>query len=198
MLKHAIGAAAIAVTLTASVQAADWKIDPVHSDLEFEVKHMVISTVGGRFTEFEGTVTNFDGKNLADASVTVTAKAASINTNNEKRDEHLKSSDFFAVEEHPELTFVSSKVIPGEGNKFQLVGDLTMRGVTREVTFDCTFNGAIEDGWGNTRAGFSAETTINRQDFGVSWSKSLDAGGLVVSNDVEISFNLQTIMAKEG
>lgn len=175
--------------------AADWQIDKTHSHVGFTVRHMVVSKVPGEFTDFEGTI-NFDGTNFDKASVTFTIQAASITTNNEKRDAHLKSDDFFAAEKYPTLTFVSKKVTPGENGHFAVTGDLTMRGVTKEVTFDCEFNGVIQDPYGNTRAGFSAETEINRQDFGVSWSKSMDAGGLVVSDNVDINIEIEAVQPK--
>ncbi|HOD67749.1 MAG TPA: YceI family protein, partial [candidate division Zixibacteria bacterium] len=138
-----------------------------------------------------------DGKlELASAKVSMTAKAASINTDNDKRDEHLRSADFFDAATYPELTFVSKKVIPGEGDKFKLIGDLTIRGVTKEVTFDGTLNGVVTDFMGNTRAGFSAAATINRQDFGVSWSKLLDNGGLVAGDNVDIIIEIEAVLPK--
>ena len=196
MLKHALATGALVMSLSLPATAADWKLDPAHSELNFTVKHMVISNVTGEFTDFTGEITGFDGKSLDGAQVTVTAKSASINTDNSQRDKHLRSADFFSVEEYPELKFVSTKVIPGKDGKFQLVGDLTMRGVTKPVTFDCEFNGTIDDSWGNTRAGFSADATVNRLDYGISWSKSLDSGGLVVSDDVRIHVGIEAVMAK--
>jgi polyisoprenoid-binding protein YceI len=132
---------------------------------------------------------------LSKGTTEFTVQSKSITTDNERRDGHLKSPDFFAVDSFPTLTFKSTKVIPGTGSDFKLVGDLTMRGVTKEVTFDCTFNGTIE-AMGGTRASFSAHTTINRQDFKVSWSKSLDGGGLVVSDNVDINIELEVAKAK--
>jgi polyisoprenoid-binding protein YceI len=177
------------------VAAAEWQVDRVHSHIGFTVRHMVVSKVPGEFTDFEGTL-DFDGENFEKATVSFTIQAASITTNNEKRDAHLKSDDFFAVEKYPTLSFVSKKVIPGENGHFQVVGDFTMRGVTKEVTFECEFNGVIKDPYGNTRAGFSAETEINRQEFGVSWSKSMDAGGLVVSDNVAIAIEVEAVQAQ--
>ncbi|MDX9856970.1 MAG: YceI family protein [candidate division Zixibacteria bacterium] len=198
MLKHVLPAIVGTGVIAASAVAADWKLDVTHSEVGFTVRHMVVSKVNGQFTEFDGVITGFDGTTLEGGAVTFTAKSASINTDNVDRDKHLKSPDFFAVEEHPELKFVSTKVVPGEGNRFQLMGDLTIRGVTKPVTFDCEFNGVVTDPWGNTRAGFSATADINRQDFGVSWSKSLDAGGLVVSDNVQINIEIEAVQAKEG
>jgi polyisoprenoid-binding protein YceI len=153
---------------------------------------MVISKVSGRFDDFSGTI-NFDGKDFAAATVAVSINPASINTGNANRDEHLKSPDFFAADSLPQMGFKSKKVVAGKDGAFQIVGDLTMRGVTKEVILDAVFNGTVKGMQGDTRAGFSASTTINRQDWGVSWSKTLDAGGLAVGNDVNIILELEAI-----
>ncbi|MCH7948321.1 MAG: polyisoprenoid-binding protein [candidate division Zixibacteria bacterium] len=178
-----------------SVQAADWNLDPVHSAIEFSVRHLAISKIKGKFKEFEAKMV-FDGKAVENGSAEFTIQVASIDTENEKRDNHLKSSDFFAAEENPTITFKSKKISAVKDGKFQITGDMTMRGVTKEVTFDCELHGVVQGPGGNTRAGFSAETTINRQDFGVSWSKTLDAGGLIVGNDVKLTLELEFIEAK--
>jgi polyisoprenoid-binding protein YceI len=173
-------------------QAADWKVDPAHSSVGFWVKHLVISKVHGAFGQFNGTIT-FDPENLKDGSAEMTIQVASIDTKNENRNNHLKSPDFFDVETYPVITFVSKKVIPGEGNLFQLVGDLTIKDVTNEVTFDCVFNGSIDGPGGKPRAAFSAEAVINRQDFNITWSKVTEAGGLVVSDEVHINIDLEVV-----
>jgi polyisoprenoid-binding protein YceI len=175
-----------------SLSAATWEIDKAHSNVGFTVKHMVISNVNGKFDDFSGTI-NFDGKDFASASVEVAIKTASINTGVAQRDGHLRTSDFFAADSLPQITFKSKKVVPGKDGAFQIVGDLTMRGVTKEVTLNAVFNGTVKGTMGDTRAGFSATTTINRQDWGVSWSKTLDSGGLVVSNDVNIMLDIETV-----
>lgn len=181
--------AMIVLVVSASLSAAVWEMDSAHSSVNFSVSHLVITTVEGKFGTFFGKV-NWDGQNLAAAGVEMTIDAASINTDNTQRDTHLKSPDFFDAEKYPTLTFKSKKVVPGDGSKFKLVGDLTMRGVTKEVTFDCVFHG-IADYMGATKAGFTAKATINRMDYGVSWSKTLDNGGLVVGNDVDITLQLE-------
>ena len=186
---------AVAFMLGMSVQAADWNLDPVHSAIEFSVRHLAISKIKGKFNKFDAKMV-FDGKAVENGSAEFTIQVASIDTDNEKRDTHLKSSDFFAVEENPTITFKSKKVTAVKDGKFQIVGDMTMRGVTKEVTFDCELHGVVTGPGGNTRAGFSAETTINRHDFGVSWSKTLDAGGLIVGNDVKLTLELEFIEAK--
>ncbi|MEW5796000.1 MAG: YceI family protein [Candidatus Zixiibacteriota bacterium] len=189
MFKNVLMVVALVAVAAAPSQAEQWKVDPVHSGVHFKVSHMVIAKVNGEFKEFDATL-DFDGEDVSTASVQATAKTASISTDNERRDGHLKSPDFFDAEKYPEITFKSKKVIKGEGNKFQLVGDLTMRGVTKEVTFNCEFNGTVDFGQG-IKAGFTATTTINRQDFGVAWSKTLDSGGLVAGNDVEITLEFE-------
>lgn len=194
-MMNRLSLALLVALLTASASFAQtWGIDVAHSQIGFSVKHMVISNVSGKFTDFDGTIA-FDGKNLAAGTVEFTVQAKSITTDNERRDGHLQSPDFFAVDSFPTLTFKSKKITAGPDNSFKMTGDLTMRGVTKEVTFDCTFNGTVE-AFGGTRAGFTATGTINRQDFGVSWSKALDNGGLVVSNEVKVNIELEVVKAK--
>jgi polyisoprenoid-binding protein YceI len=181
--------------LAFGANAETWNLDAVHSSVGFTVKHMVVSKVNGSFAKFDGTV-EFDGTNLEQGSVNVTIDVSSVNTNNEKRDNHLKTSDFLDVENYPEMSFKSKSVTAGEDGEFQIVGDLTLRGVTKEVTLEAEFNGTVQDPWGGTRAGFSAHTTIDRQDFGVSFNSALETGGLVVSNDVKINLEIELVKAK--
>ena len=187
--------AILLLIVSTTAHADTWDFDKAHSSIGFSVRHMVISKVNGSFTDFDGKV-DFDGTNLDKASVEVTIKMASIDTDNEKRNDHLKNADFFDVEKYPAMTFKSKKIIKGTGDKFQIVGDLTIKDVTKEVTLDAEYNGTLQDPWGNTRAGFSAATTINRQDFNVTWDNKLQDGSLVVSNDVTISLNVELIKAK--
>jgi polyisoprenoid-binding protein YceI len=189
MFKHMLLGVAALMLLAGATQAEQWQADPAHSSVNFQVTHLVISKVNGKFNDFSSTLT-FDGKDVSTGSVEMTVKTASIETGNDQRDTHLKSPDFFDAVKYPDMTFKSKKVIKGEGQKFQIIGDLTMRGVTKEITFNCEFFGSAEM-MGTMKAGFSAATRINRQDFGVSWSKTLDSGGLVVSNDVDITINLE-------
>lgn len=176
--------------------AADkYQIDPVHSTIGFSVKHLVISNVKGNFTDFSGVI-YLDDKDVKNSRVEVTIKAASINTRNEKRDTHLKSPDFLDVEKYPEITFKSKKIEMTD-NGYLIVGDLTIKGTTKEVSFPFTYFGPINDPWGNQRIGVQASLTINRQDFGVSWNKTLDNGGLVVGNDVNIEINIEAVKVKE-
>lgn len=192
MFKNTLTVILTVAVIAVAAKAETWSVDKAHSSLGFSVRHMVISKTTGKFNDFDGTLT-FDGENLANGSVLVTAQMASIDTDDEKRDDHLRSADFFDVEKHPTMTFESTRVIPGDGNEFKLVGDLTIKGVTKEVTFDGEFNGVIADPWGSTRAGFSAKTDINRQDFGITWNKTLDAGGLVVGDNVEIIVEMEFV-----
>lgn len=190
--KRILSTAVLVLGLSVSVSAQNWTIDAKHSSVDFQVKHMVVSRVNGTFNQFEGAIRNFDGKNLADASVAFTVQAASVDTRDEKRDGHLKSPDFFALDSFPVLTFTSTQILPGDGSKFQIVGDLTIRGVTKPVTFDAELLGVI-DAFGGQRAGFTATGEINRKDFNVNWSKALDNGGLVVSDEVKIMLELEVI-----
>jgi polyisoprenoid-binding protein YceI len=189
MFKRMMMTAAVMFLASSVVRAEQWQIDGAHSSVNFQVTHLVISKVNGKFSEFSGTF-NFDGKDVTTGSVEMTVKAASITTDNDRRDSHLKSPDFFDVAKYPDITFKSKRVVKGEGQKFQLVGDLTMHGVTKEVTFACEFYGTADLG-GQVNAGFGASVRINRQDYGVSWSQTLDSGGLVASNDVDITINLE-------
>ncbi len=190
-MKRTLLTALIAVAMIAGAgNAAQWSIDQAHSNVMFKVKHMVISTVTGKFTDYDGVV-YFDGELSDNDSVNFTVKTASVDTDNADRDDHLRNDDFFNAENYPEMKFVSKRITDVNGNSFKLVGDLTIRDVTKEVTFDCEFAGQVQDPWGNTKAGFTATTSIDRKEFGVNWSKALDTGGLVVSDNVEIILDLQ-------
>ncbi len=179
---------------SAAAQAQSWTIDASHSAAHFAVRHMMVSIVRGDMGKVTGTVT-YDGKNLAAASVDATVDVTGISTRDEKRDAHLKSPDFFDVATHPTITFKSKKVTPGADGSFKVTGDLTMRGVTKEVTLDCeALRPAIKDQRGGSRTGTTATTKINRQDFGVTWSRALDGGGVVVGDEVSITIDLELIL----
>jgi polyisoprenoid-binding protein YceI len=195
MLRGVLFSAAILALSTTGASGETWKIDPAHTSVGFSVKHLVITTVNGNFTDFAGTI-DFDGKDVSTGSVEMTIKSASVDTRQAKRDEDLRSSSFFSVDSFPTIKFKSKKVIKGEGNTFKLIGDMTMKDVTKEVTFDCLFNGVIQDPWGGTRASFTADTHINRQDFHINYSKTLDNGGLVAGNDVNIHLEIEAVKAK--
>lgn len=165
----------------------NWKLDPTHSEIEFKVKHMMISTVTGSFSEFDATAETEDDS-FKNAEFAFNAKVDSISTKNEDRDTHLKSDDFFNAEQFPQLTF-KSKSFNGE----KMIGDLTIRDVTKEITLDVDFNGIAEDPYGQTKAGLEATGTINRKDFNLNWSAVTEAGNIVVSDKVKLIANLQFI-----
>jgi polyisoprenoid-binding protein YceI len=173
--------------------AGTWDIDASHSDVSFTVRHMMVSKVRGRFGKFSGEIVT--GENLADSSVTATIDATSIDTNNEQRDGHIRSADFFDVESHPEWTFRST-ALRVDGEDLALDGELTIKGVTRPVTLALEINGFGPDAWGGTRAGFSASTTIDRNDFGVDIKMPLDGGGVVVSDKVQIHLEVEGVLRK--
>lgn len=169
-----------------------WVLDPAHSLIEFSVKHMMIANVKGRFSGVEGVI-YADLPDLTTAEIEVTVDAASINTAEPQRDQHLRSADFFDVEQYPRLTFKSKKIERAGGGEYKLTGDLTIHGVTKEVVFDATFEGQGKDPWGNERAGFSAETKIDRKDFGLQWNAVLETGGILVGDQVKISVQIEAI-----
>lgn len=187
-------------TATASTPSTTttWTIDPTHTLVEFSTKHMMITTVKGRFTDVQGTIVT-DGSTPANASAEVTIAAASLTTGTDGRDEHLRSADFFDVEKFPTLTFRSKRIEGGAltpGASYRVVGDLTIRDVTKEVTLDATFEGTGTDPWGNEKASFSASTKVDRREFGLTWNAALEAGGVLVSNDIRISIEVQAVKAK--
>ncbi len=176
------------------IHAEDWKLDKTHSNVGFTVRHMLVSKVNGHFKDFDATVI-FDPANIANSTVEFAVQTTSISTDNERRDNHLRSGDFFLVDSFPQMTFKSTKIEPGTGDNFKIMGDLTMRGITKPVTFDVVKNGMIETARGD-RAGFSATTTIKRMEFGVQWNAALETGGLVVSDDVTINLEIQLVKPK--
>ncbi len=187
--------AVLVVFIIAGVQAADkYVADKAHTNIGFTVKHMVITTVPGKFNDYMIDFI-FDANDLNKSSIKVTIKTASINTDDEKRDEHLRSADFFDAAKYPEITFVSSSIMK-KGNDYVAKGTLTMRGVSKEIELPFRILGPVQDPWGNTKMGVEASLTVDRQDYGISWSKSLDTGGLVVSDDVNIKLDVE--LQKEG
>ena len=181
--------------LGVEAETARWDIDPDHSTIEFRVTHMVVSKTSGRFTDYHGVVEmDADARTLK--MIDATIKAESINTNHEKRDAHLRNADFLDVTQFPTITY-NMKTYLKEGDTYKVVGNLTLRGVTKEVTLIGTFNGVTKDPWGNTRAGFTADGTLNRKDFGMVWNKTLDSGGLVVGNEVQIRLDIECSKAKK-
>lgn len=183
-----------ALPMGAWAELARWDIDPDHSSIEFRVTHMVVSKTAGRFMGYSGFVEmDTDAKTFK--TIAAAIKTASINTNHEKRDAHLRNADFLDVEKFPTMTY-RLKSYTKQGDAYSTVGDLTLRGVTKEVTLVGAFNGITKDPWGNTRAGFSAEGKLNRKDFGMIWNKTLDSGGLVVGDEVQIRLDIECIKSK--
>ena len=162
-----------------------WALDPTHSEIQFKVKHLMISKVTGQFHKFDASVET-EGDDISTAKVTFSADVNSISTNNEQRDGHLKSGDFFEAEAHPKLTFVSSKLEKIDEENYKLHGTLTMRGVSKEETFNVEFGGLITDPWGNTRTGFTVTGKVNRKDYGVSFGMVSETGGVLLGWDVDI------------
>ncbi len=175
---------------TGGFAADTYQIDPIHSSLGFAVQHLMVSTVKGEFTEYAGTI-EFDQKNPSAFTASVRIQSASIDTRNKQRDGHLKTGDFFDAEKFPEIVFKSKKLEPIEGNEYMLTGDLTIRGITKEISIPLSIAGPVNSPMGGQVIGLSGETTINRQDFGVSWNKALDSGGYVVSDEVKILVNIE-------
>ncbi|MCC6317321.1 MAG: YceI family protein [Gemmatimonadaceae bacterium] len=171
-----------------------WTIDPTHTNVGFAVKHLMISTVRGRFASFTGTI-SLDEQNPANSRVTASIDAGSIDTRAEQRDAHLRSADFFDADNHPTLDFVSTRVEGNVNGDFRIVGNLTIRGVTREIVLDAKFDGAIKDPWGNDRKAFSATGKINREAYGLVWNQILETGGLTVGNDVKIEIESEFVKA---
>src|SRR5262249_22032433 len=166
--------------------------DPAPTRVGFVPRHAMVTKVRGSFNEFEGTAV-LDGANPANSHAEVTIKAASIDTRNAQRDEHLRSNDFLAMQEHPEITFTSTGVRQVDDATFELTGDLTIRGVTNSVTIPFTFEGAAKDPFGNLRAGFEGSVPINRKDWGVTWNAALEGGGVLVSDRVTLEFEISAI-----
>lgn len=172
-----------------------WKLEPVHSEISFQVRHLAISKVRGKFENFDVTIVT--AEDPKDSTIEATIDVSSVNTGQEARDNHLRSSDFFLVEQHPHMLFkATGDNIEIDGDDFTITGDLTMRGVTLPVTLKGELGGVIDDPYGNVRAGATASTKINRQDFGVSWNAALEAGGFTLGDDVTINLDLQVVLEK--
>jgi polyisoprenoid-binding protein YceI len=171
-------------------QKSGWTLDKAHSSIGFSVRHMVISEVTGNFKDFDISFTSTKD-DYADASVEATIKVASINTDNERRDGHLKTDDFFNAEKFPTIRFRSTAFEKVGENKYKITGDLTIRDITKKVTFDAMYNGAIKAPWGATVSSWKATTSINRFDFGLQWNKAIDTGGLIAGETVNITMNLE-------
>lgn len=173
---------------TATAQTTLWQIDPVHSSITFAVDYMVLTEVTGSFKDFTGTIQR-EGEDLAKVDVSI--KASSIDTDNEKRDDHLRSADFFDVQKFPEITFVSKWFEKGQANSYQITGDLNLHGITKPVVITARYTGQAKDPWGNIRQGFKGTASVNRADFGIQYNSLLEAGGLLIGEDVQVTLNIQ-------
>lgn len=169
-----------------------WNLDPTHSELTFKVKHLMISNVKGSFTKFNAKI---EGDDFETSKITATVDATSVFTNNVDRDGHLKSADFFEVETYPELKFESTRITKTDDGEYTLIGDLTIKGITKSVELDVEFGGFMKDPYGNEKAGFSFEGKINRKDFGLNWNAALETGGVLVSDEVKIAAEVQFVKA---
>lgn len=186
----------IALAAPLLAQAATWNIDPDHSNVGFKVRHLMVSNVKGNFEKFTGTV-DINEKDITKSKIDVSIDTASINTNVQKRDEHLRSADFFEVTKYPAMTFVSKKVAKAGKGKLKVTGDLTLHGITKEVVLDVEGPAKeSKDPWGNMRSGAVASTKINRKDFGLTWNKALETGGVVVGEEVTINLEVEMIKGK--
>lgn len=196
MIRTASLVAAAALALPGLAHAADYQLDSSHTAAHFSVRHMMVANVKGEFGNVKGTF-SYDPKKPADTKIEATVDATTVNTREPKRDEHLKSPDFFDVAKFPTLSFKSKKVTAAGKNGLKVVGDLTMRGVTKEVTLDVTnISGEVKDPWGNTKIGATATTKVNRKDFGLNWNKALEAGGVLVGDEVQVTLDIEAAPAK--
>ena len=175
-----------------SMATKKWALDPTHSEIQFKVKHLMISKVTGQFKAFTATVET-EGEDVSTSSVDFSADVSSISTNNEQRDAHLRNSDFFDVDNHPKLTFVSTGMQHIEDEKYKMTGILTMRGVSKEEVFDVEFGGTVQDPWGNTRMGVEVSGKINRKDYGVSFSVVSETGSLLLGEDVSLHIQAEFV-----
>jgi len=173
-----------------------WNIDSAHTEVNFSVRHMMISNARGHFQTFSGTI-DFDETNPANTTAAVQIEVASINTGDEKRDTHLKSADFFDAEKYPQITFHSTRVAVKDKTHAVLYGDLTIRDVLHEIAFDVEFNGLAKSPWGTTNAGFSAKAQIKRKQWGLNWNVALETGGWLVGDDITISIELEIVKQPE-
>ena len=182
----------MANTTVPSTLTGSYSIDPAHSRIGFVARHAMVTKVRGSFNQFEGTG-YFDAEHPASSKLELTIEASSIDTRNADRDAHLRGNDFFDMDNHPLIRFVSTGVEPLDGDNYRVTGDLTIKGVTKPVTFDVEFTGAAVDPFGNHRIGLEGKTTINRKDWGVNWNAALEAGGVLVSEKVTLEFEVSAI-----
>jgi len=181
----------VALALPSFAEAVTWNLDPAHTSVQFSVRHLMVSNVRGEFAKVNGSI-EVDEKDLTHSKIQAAIDAASIDTRVEKRDTHLKSPDFLDVARYPTISFVSKKIEQAGAGHFKVTGDLTLHGVTREVSLDVQGpTREIKDPWGNTRAGAQVTTTINRKDFGLTWNQALEAGGVAVGDEVSITIDVE-------
>lgn len=178
--------------MNATAEKTTWAIDTMHSEVHFKIKHLVISTVTGSFKNFKGSA-GFNGEDLESADINFNLDVNSIDTNQEQRDGHLKSADFFDVATYPEIQFSAGTLKKVKGDQYRLTGNLTMRGVTKPVELDAEYGGSAKDGYGNTKMGFEVTGAIHRKDFGLNWNAALEAGGLTLGDDVKLIANIQLV-----
>jgi polyisoprenoid-binding protein YceI len=174
-----------------------WTVDPMHTQVEFSAKHMGIMTVKGHFTGVQAAI-DFNENDFTASSVEATIDAGTLTTNDERRDAHLKSPDFLNVEQFPTIAFKSSRIEHASHDQYKMTGDLTIRDVTRPITLDVVYSGQGKDPMGNMHAGFSAHTTINRKDWGLTWNVALETGGLLVGEDVKLALEVEAVKAAEA
>jgi len=183
-------------TSTSTSTRTKWNVDPTHSEIHFSGKHMMISTVRGKFQKFDVDL-QIDENDLTNSYVKANIDADSLITNQDQRDGHLRSADFFDVANHPYITFESKRIEPAGGDEYKIYGDLTVRGTTKEVVLDTTFEGGGKYPWGGERKAFSAKTTINRKDFGLNWNVALETGGVLVSDNIKIEIDVEAVKPTE-
>jgi polyisoprenoid-binding protein YceI len=184
------------MSTVATAVGTSWRVDPSHSHVEFAVRHLMISTVKGRFADVSGTLIG-DEANPKNASIDLTIPVASIDTHESQRDAHLRSADFFDAEQHPAITFRSTRIERAGSDTFTVTGDLTIRGVNKPITLTVHAGGRGRDPWGGERVGYSATTRINRKDFGLNWNQALETGGVLVGDQVTISVELELVKASD-
>jgi polyisoprenoid-binding protein YceI len=177
------------------IEPGTWVIDPAHSTVEFEARHLMVTKVRGRFGAVDGTIDI--AADPLQSSVRAVIEAASVDSGDAKRDEHLRSPDFFDVEQYPTIDFQSKSVAPRGADNYEVVGDLTVHGITRQVTLDLEYHGEVIDPWGAKRAGFSAQTTVNRKDWGLEWNVALETGGFLVSDKVRLILEVEAVKQEQ-
>ena len=196
MFRSFLTAVALTAVAALPVQAADtYKVDPVHSDVSFQVRHL-LSQVRGKFNEYEGTI-QLDPAKVENSSVEFKVKTASIDTGVADRDKHLRTADFFDDEKFPEISFKSKSIKATGKDTYNVTGTFSMHGVSKDITLPVSFLGTVKDPWGNQRAAFATETTLNRKDYAIVWNKALDNGGAMLGDDVKIAINLEAVKAKD-